>query len=353
MNRMKHFPFMAGIAMFTFFLITPAMLMSQSAQYTDTVRYDLGNRIQLVLALEDAMDIKEITGITDLSQQLNKDLAQLGDEVLQSPQPLLVHYRYVSGAASKLVIKQASTSRQAYSFSTETNGPQANKVGPDTLMIHTTGNYDIILIADYLEDLKALEDINIDLLLRETMTQSDQASGQESLHTRFRVNRLYTVSNNKIVGLADASESQAYDQLVLQSKPGIGLLRNRWVPEWSLDLGIRLFDKRRNPLTQLGLRLSSHYFFERKPDKKYDMFVNLFADAYYRTNINRRGETPFWLGFSAGYLIRSSGDYFGENTFRGALIIGNGQRKVQVQPEFYFTDNFEQIFPGIRFSFGL
>lgn len=352
MNYMKRISFMTGIAMSMLLISSPLFLSAQTEGLPDTVRYDLENHVQLLLSLENAAEIESITNLTALSRQLYTDLEQLGVEVIRSATPLRVRYRYLPGQANKLIIDRSPASRQAYTFDPSTGEPQLNKVAPDTVFLVNDPTRQVLLVADYLEDLQQLQEIDLDALLQETIAKAKAAPAGQSIYSRLAVNRKYTVEAGRITAAKDGYRPIAYDQLVLQGHAGLGIIRDKWIPEWSIDLGVNLFNKRKVPTINAGVSATAHFVFDRLADRSYDMAVNTFVDLYGRVNLSPKGGDPLWLGMSVGYLVRRNGDFFDKNTFRAALQFGNNTQRIQVVPEFYFSDNFKTAYPGIRFKFG-
>ena len=355
---MKNRTFIAAIAALLLLALPATKVTAQhpslAAQHPalpDTLRYDLGNHIELMIALKNAAHIDKISGLDRAKDRLLQDLQNLEPDILRSVSPLRLFYRYLTGEPSKLIIDRTAPHRLAYSFD-ESGTPQPHKVAPDSIRLLVTDSYAAVLIADYLEDLQQLKALSLEDLLKTTLAQEKDAPSGRSLHSRFVINRTYAATDGHISVLREGPRAVTYDQLSLQGHGGLGLIRDKWVPDWGLDLGIKMFNKRNLPTYHFGLSATAHFLFEQMPDRSYDMSVNTFVDGYWRRNLSSQAAAPFWLGISAGYLVRRSGDFFDRNTFRASLQLGSERKNIQVLPEFYFSDNLRTAYPGIRFRFG-
>ncbi len=93
---------------------------------------------------------------------------------------------------------------------------------------------------------------------------------------------------------------------------------------------------------------SSYYFFERDAAGNISVKDNWFINASVGTNWGKAA--PGWVGhnadFGVGYLVSQKGNYFKSTTFKvfTDIRLANG---INLSPEFIFTNNFKQIYPGI------
>ena len=178
----------------------PSMAATMGAALPDTLRYDLGNHIELMIALKNAAHIDKISGLDQARSRLLQDLQSLEPDLLRSVSPLRLFYR--AGEPSKLIIDRTAPQRLAYSFD-GSGTPQPHKVSPDSIRLHVADSYTAFLIADYLEDLQQLETLSLENLLKTTLAQEKDAPSGRSLDSRFVINRTYAATDGHVSALRE------------------------------------------------------------------------------------------------------------------------------------------------------
>jgi len=153
----------------------------------------------------------------------------------------------------------------------------------------------------------------------------------------------YECINGEITELE--SKNNELDMLQLQLGAGAGLIRNRWVTDISFGVGLKFFHKG----VPRGPYISSNMIFDFDSENKINL--NTFVNLGYQFSLNRNANDPNMLGIELGYLVSRKGELFGENTLKLAFN-WSPAKYVTVSPQLYMTDNFKQIFPGIRIGFG-
>ena len=151
-----------------------------------------------------------------------------------------------------------------------------------------------------------------------------------------------------------------YDHFGLPHKPrflsvnatiGVGLVRNTVTP--TADIGIQ-YNKYWYPDMHNLFRLSvsPYCFFDKDAQGNFILNDNWFINADIGSSYDN-GQTGYvggWFGkectFGVGYLFAGKGGYFKNSTFK--LFTDVMQiRGITIVPEFIFTNDFKQIFPGI------
>lgn len=135
------------------------------------------------------------------------------------------------------------------------------------------------------------------------------------------------------------------DMLELHAGIGAGLIKNNWVTDISLGLGL-YFNKKG---MVRGPHVSSNMIFDFAAEGK--MNINTFLNIGYSWDLERKSDKPNMLGIDLGYLIAKQGDLFGENTFKFGVNWSPAEH-INVSPQLYVTSSFKQAFPGIRVGFG-
>lgn len=141
-------------------------------------------------------------------------------------------------------------------------------------------------------------------------------------------------------------KNNRFDMLSLGFGAGAGLVRTTWVPDLSFRIALG-FDKKG---VIRGPYVSTNLLFDFTEENKVNL--NTFLNLGYEWTLNKHAEKPDMLGLELGYLVSKQGDLFGENTFKLGFN-WSPVKNVYVNPHLYITDNFGQVFPGIRVGFGL
>lgn len=133
------------------------------------------------------------------------------------------------------------------------------------------------------------------------------------------------------------------DILTTTGNLGMGLVRNTFAPYAEVGLAIVTHGKRRAgvdvPQKTFGLSISSYFLFEQNPKGSYDLYANNFVNAYASVSKD--------VTLGAGYLYLNNGNYFTGNTFKLLLNVKLLKKGLTLSPEIIFTDNINQIFPGL------
>lgn len=135
------------------------------------------------------------------------------------------------------------------------------------------------------------------------------------------------------------------DLLELHIGAGAGLIKGNWTTDLSLGLGLFLNKKG----MMRGPQISANMIFDFADEG--NMNINTFLNLGYAWDLERKTDEPNMLGLELGYLISKQGELFGENTFKFG-VNWSPAKLVTVSPQLFVTDNFEQVFPGIRVGFG-
>ncbi|WP_347839540.1 hypothetical protein [uncultured Draconibacterium sp.] len=140
---------------------------------------------------------------------------------------------------------------------------------------------------------------------------------------------------------------QNYDMLLLSAGIGSGWVKNTFVSDVTLRMGLS-FGKKGLYKNAYYIDWNMMYDFSESNDSKF-FELNHFVSLSYDRNFSNNPEQDKWYGFSVGYLVKRNNDFFKENTFRIAI-----NKKVNdtfsVKPELYFNDFFKNVYPGIRVS---
>ena len=130
--------------------------------------------------------------------------------------------------------------------------------------------------------------------------------------------------------------------LTINGSAGIGQVRNEIVP--TAEIGIGIYGRwKAIPTKQSYLRLSAtpYFFFDKDAQGRYIVNDNWFVNLAFGTESK---DIDYSCGI--GYLYAERGGYFQNTTMKAFLNIGLSKH-IAIAPEYIFTNNFKQIFPGI------
>ncbi|MEQ8713136.1 MAG: hypothetical protein RIC80_08960 [Cyclobacteriaceae bacterium] len=133
--------------------------------------------------------------------------------------------------------------------------------------------------------------------------------------------------------------------LELELGAGAGLVRNNWMTDVSLGVGVD-FNKKgahRYPY------ISTNMLFDFSENKEIN--VNTFLNLGYGWNVTKFSPRKDKLFVELGYLISRQGDLFEENTLRFGFKWST-VKGVYVNPHIYASDGLNNIYPGVRIGFG-
>jgi len=152
---------------------------------------------------------------------------------------------------------------------------------------------------------------------------------------------------DEVKGYFQGTSNQNFDMLIISGGIGSGWVKNSFVADINLRLGISLGNR--------GLYKNAYFidynmmydFSDSNENKFYEL--NHFVSLSWEHNFSNTPAEDKWYGFSLGYLVKRNNDFFKDNTFRVAI-----NKKINntfsVKPELYFNDFFKNVYPGIRVS---
>lgn len=289
----------------------------------DTIMVYVDNRAEIKVAISDYEDLKKSDSIQITLKRFKALIPQISDQ-LSSDKADLVKY----SIGGKLTIEEGD-SKLIY---LDNNGDLSRTGIRDQAILN--GDKYIIFITT--TDLSKLTGLNLADCMKNAISKLPK-------QTNWPKSISYECKNSEIIELEN--KNLEIDFLEIQLGAGAGLIRNRWVTDLSLGIGLGLNHKG----IQRGPNVSTNIIFDFDAENK--MNINTFLNVGYSWELNRKSKKSNLLGFDLGYLIVKQGEMFGENTFKiGATW--SPAKNINVSPQLYLTDNFKQAFPGVRVGFG-
>ena len=285
----------------------------------DTVFVYVENRVEIKVAIPDYEDLKMsdsvVIALDDFQNLLPEIESQL--EISEAEQ---IHYS-VGGA---LTIKPGDPEI----IYLNKGGKLSNTGFRDQAVIQGK-DYIIFITA---ADLSNIQDLTLSACMQEVITKLPE-------QTHWPRSIFYDCTKGIIQEIEN--KNNEVDFMELNFGAGAGLIKSKWVTD--LSLGIRLGLNHKG--VQRGPYISSNMIFDFNEESS--MNINTFLNAGYAWTLGGKTEKQTMLGVDLGYLIVKQGDLFGENTFKLGINWSPGNL-LQVSPQVYITDNFNQIYPGFR-----
>jgi len=317
----------------------------------DQIMIQLGGENRLVVPVQSVAQLDHLTGINALVKRLTDDLATVPDTLIDNKYTKTILYREASGGRTLKVNTKAEERSELY-VEKET-GLIKTLQRQDSIAVTMQNEQPLFFILDSVQVMQRLAQTDFDRLI-------GQMNGeiQEELARRRKKN-LIPYNGPRVAVYENEKDGQRkvliqakhleLDHIALFFNTGAGLVRDKLVPE--IGLAVALMQNMRGT-RYYGLAGTMHYFFDRREDGGYQMFINTFVTLELAQSFSREGKV--WQKIGIGYLVSRQGNYFGENTFKLTLDLAGKPRHgtLHLIPELIFTDNFKTIFPGIRLGVG-
>jgi len=324
-----------------FSLTTLAQEKERYISHPDTLRIELSNGQAIDFAFE---NVRNVEFETDFNAQwleaINRIQILLKLESINEPVRIRVINKIFENELKDIVeIEELNANKKIYMISNNTLQNIAN-------FNEVVFEIDQIKVKLRLANLSYLAELkNFDF----TKLQEQLEAKKQNVHLDYR-KKYYLSTALKANSYADLklSDDGVADFIELTGGIGIGLFRDKLAPEFSLKAAITIGDKHGIHLHKFGVQSTFHYMFDRATDDSYDMNVNTFLTAFYKHNFSKSTLKDKWAGIGIGYLVKNSGNYFGENTFKVGLFLNAQQSSIDIIPEIIITDNFSTVFPSLR-----
>ena len=154
--------------------------------------------------------------------------------------------------------------------------------------------------------------------------------------------------NDSVIFIREKSHYNANkSQLSIKAGVGVGVVKNQFSSDFTFRIG--KFQTRKGILKHhFYISDNMLYMFNQTDNFRINNFLNLG----YRFNLSNRLDNYNWIGFEAGYLTNSNGDFFKTPTFRFGTMI-DLKNNITLFPYIYFDDGFKKAYPGIRIGIDL
>lgn len=202
---------------------------------------------------------------------------------------------------------------------------------------------EITVYAPDMEQLAALAQLNLEPVIAYLDT-NPEVQRQKRFGIISRV-----IFNEGKVQTAQTSHRESADMLGLHAGAGVGLVRDRFYPEFNFTTSFYLANRHK----ENHQRISAHYelklFTGRSPEGEYRSQPASFLSVSYALNF--RADRPRWTGLGVGFLVNNRSDLFTGKTMKLFLESDIGSPKLNIIPELYLTNDFKQALFGLKLNY--
>ncbi|MCU0357640.1 MAG: hypothetical protein MUE95_08670 [Cyclobacteriaceae bacterium] len=202
---------------------------------------------------------------------------------------------------------------------------------------------EIHVYAPGLAQLKELTKINLEPVL-----QKLDAHPEMQRQKRFGDISRIVVSNGTVV-IDKVTHRLPYDMLGLHAGAGIGLLQNKFYPEFNVMTAFYLANRYRKNFQRISAHYELKLFTGKSPEGEYLSWPSSFVSVSYALNF--RNDRPRWTGIGAGLLVNNRSDMFTGKTLKLFIESDIGSSKLNIIPELFLTNDFKQTLFGLKLNY--
>jgi hypothetical protein len=332
--------FFLGMLCLSYSTHSSAQEQENYVSHPDTLRIDMDNGQMIALAFKNIERTKfEVDFIKKWKESINKIQAALKLSTYETPIKVRLTNKLMENEMKDLV--DIRPINQKINVFISRNGVLQD-IARLSEVFFEINNISIAIKLHHLDQLNALKDIQLESLQQKLLTEKKSITDKRKAYYLSA-----DLANNTLTDI-NIKAGNVADFLSINGGIGIGLFRDKIVPDFSLNASIGIRDKHGIQLHKFGLLSSFHYFFNNTSENNYDMHVNTFLTAFYKRNLSRSTLKDNWMGISIGYLVKKSGGYFQKNTYSVGLFLNADQSAIDIIPEIIITDDFKTVYPSIR-----
>lgn len=329
----------------TLLLLVPMLSFAQPKQYPDSIRVELPQQESfIVFELRRYTEDKKI--ITDFPSRLSRMLGHIERSIpsaeQQKPQTVEVTYESEKDRAHEFLIRISPTQQPETRVSIASDAivqlipPGWNITVKDKLAT-------IHIYAPDIERLRQLSVVNLGPIVSHLDTDPDTFH-----HKREGTISRLILSDGKVTS-ATTSHRLPGDMLGLHAGAGVGLLQEKWYPEFNFSTAL-YFSSRFNPFRhRFMFTYDLKLFSQTNEFGDHSLAPATFLSFSY--GINFAKEKPRWTALGVGYLAHNRSDIFKGKTLRIFLETDIGSQKLNIVPELFLTDDFKKPMFGVKLNY--
>jgi len=327
---------------------------------------DLGKGNKMQIELSNIEDLDRFKSIDSLLQVFLQDMIPLKDSL--SDELASKRIDYLTDEMGRKKIRIRVSKPDGASFLLQQGSLSALKLEQDTVVfsgsyVHTVTStilkpftemryYRLSFFVNQLSDLNSFSSAGLNEKIS-TIQKNQKArwikDNEGIWHIKNGDQSIY--SNHQPAGYISGTGTGDY--LTSLTSVSFQNYKNYFVPAASLGIGLGFNNGKVKQ--ELGLLWEPNFFFAKNTQGSLKTYRNDFLTfTYKRTVLNKENTIQSFSlinGFSFGYLIRRSGNFYEKNTMR----IGVGQvslfrNKINLEPVVYFNNFFKGVTPGLRLA---
>lgn len=201
----------------------------------------------------------------------------------------------------------------------------------------------IHVYAPSLERLKALANVNLEPVL--TRLDKDAETQRQK---RFGLIARVILSEGTVQH-AQVSHRESSDMLGLHPGAGVGLVRERFYPEFNFTTSFYLANRYKENHQRLSAHYELKFFTDRSPEGEYRSSPSAFVSGSYALNF--RKDQARWTGIGVGWMVYNRSDVFTGKTLKLFFESDIGSPKLNIMPELYLTNDFKRSVFGVKLNY--
>lgn len=326
-------------------LLLPVLSFAQPKQYPDSIRVELPHQESFIIfELHRYTDDKKI--ITDLPARLSRLLDHIEKSIpsaqQQKPQTVEVTYESAKDRENEFSIRIIST-EQTETRITVASDAIVQLIPPGWDLTITDKQTTIHIYAPDIERLRQLSVLNLGPVVSHLDTDPDTFH-----HKRMGTISRVILSDGKITP-ATTSHRLPGDMLGLHAGAGVGLLQEKWYPEFNFSTAL-YFSSRSNPYRhRFMFNYDLKLFSQTNENGGHSLAPATFLSFSYGLNFAK--DNPRWTALGVGYLAHNKSDLFQGKTLRIFLETDIGSQKLNIVPELFLTDDFKKSMFGVKLNY--
>lgn len=215
---------------------------------------------------------------------------------------------------------------------------------PPGWVIHMTmKSASIHVYAPNLERLRDLMNVNLEPVLSQLDNDPETQNGK-----RFGL-IARVIINEGAVQHSHVSHRESRDMLGLHPGAGIGLVRERFYPEFNFTTSFYLANRYKENHQRISAHYELKFFTNRSTEGAYRSAPSAFVSVSYALNF--RKDRAHWTGLGVGWMVYNRSDVFTGKTLKLFFESDIGSPKLNILPELYLTNDLKHSVFGLKLNY--
>lgn len=320
-------------------------LSAQPKQLPDSIRIEIPDHRAIV-----TIELRKYSSDKSILTDFPKELKQLVDKIKSS-------LSESDRSTPKVVEVNYSTDQDApYDYSLimkDQTDPSTNvKVNNESVVELLPPGWDMVIrsakssITIYVPDINRLEELTtVDF---NPVVSFLDVHPETIRHERMGIISRLILQQGKVES-AQVSHRYPYDMLGLHAGVGVGLLQDKWYPEFNFTTAFYFSNRYRKNVQRIAAMYELKVFPARSTEGAYLIEPTSFISLSYGLNFSK--ERPRWNAFGMGLMVHNRSDLFTGKTMKLFFETDIGNPKLNIIPEFYLTEDYKKSLFGIKLTY--